>query len=133
MPLKRGEGAAKRQSVKVQFWYDDGTVEWVEGKEYEKWQRAVNGAIQNDFIHGAWAQGILKSVKWKKSASSPSALMAAVEALPVTVRYYCDDCMRPLSSKWDHSADHTIHETFLLEKAAFLNLLRSPPTEAAER
>jgi hypothetical protein len=63
------------------------------------------------------------------STSSPSALIAAVEALPVTVRYYCDDCMRPLSSKWDHSADHTIHETFLLEKAAVLKLLRAAPAE----
>ena len=52
--------------VKIIMEYDNGNRKYIEGDDVEKWQRAVNSAIVNSYVHGSDIQSILKSITWKK-------------------------------------------------------------------
>lgn len=52
--------------IKVIMEYDDGSKEYIEGNDVEKWQKALNSALVLDFTHEGGSRDILKTVTWKK-------------------------------------------------------------------
>lgn len=54
----------KLKMVRVEFTYEDGSQNGVEGDEVPKWETAMRMAFENDFIHGAEAQKLIKAVKF---------------------------------------------------------------------
>jgi len=55
-----------KKIIKVIMEYDDGSKEYIEGDDVEKWQKALNSALVLDFTHEGGSQDILKTVTWKK-------------------------------------------------------------------
>lgn len=60
-----GQDMGKR-IIKVIMEYSDGSKEYIDGDDVEKWQRALNSALIFDFTHTGHAQDLLKLVTWKK-------------------------------------------------------------------
>lgn len=56
----------EKKLIKVIMEYDDGSKEYIDGKDVEKWQGALNSAITLDSTSESGAQYILKEVTWKK-------------------------------------------------------------------
>jgi len=52
-----------KKLVKVEFTYEDGKVETLEGDDAENWLEDVNSCVFNAYVHGQE----MKSHPWKES------------------------------------------------------------------
>lgn len=57
----------ERKLTKVIMEYDNGDIEYIEGDDVEKWQKALNNALFLDHIHRGHTQDILKDIVWRRT------------------------------------------------------------------
>lgn len=57
----------ERKLTKVIMEYDNGDIEYIEGDDVEKWQKALNNALFIDYTHRGHTQDILKDIVWRRA------------------------------------------------------------------
>jgi len=69
MERKRGQEGENQLPRRIIFEYQDGTVDYLEGDQAEKWSNVINGLITLGLVHGRRGQKELGSLQWREATS----------------------------------------------------------------